>query len=82
MKRFVFYLFGLFCFASQQVYALEWSNIKPEKIGPHTYVIEHGSHDEDPKISHSFHNNPGFVAIGRINALFAEKQPVFPSQSW
>ena len=61
MKRFAFYLFGLFCFAAQQVYALEWSNIKPEKIGPHTYVIEHGPHDEDQKVSHGFHNNPGFV---------------------
>lgn len=61
MKRFAIYLFGLCCFAAQQVYALEWPNIKPKKIGPHTFVIEHGPHDEDKKVSHGFHNNPGFV---------------------
>lgn len=61
MRRYVLYLLGLFYFAAQQVYALEWPTIQPMKVGPHTYVIEHGPHDEDPKVSHGFHNNPGFV---------------------
>jgi glyoxylase-like metal-dependent hydrolase (beta-lactamase superfamily II) len=61
MKRYFLYLFGLACFVAQQVYALEWHNLQPMKIGPHTYVIEHGPHDEDEKVSHGFHNNPGFV---------------------
>ena len=61
MKRYSPYVFGLFCFAAQQAYALEWPNIQPMKIGPHSYVIEHGPHDEDLKVSHGFHNNPGFV---------------------
>lgn len=61
MKHYSIYIFGLFCFAVQQVNALEWPNIHPKKIGPHTYVIEHGPHDEAPKVSHGFHNNPGFV---------------------
>lgn len=61
MKRYSLYLFGALCVAAQQVYALEWPNVQPLQIGPHTYVIEHGPHDEDPSISHGFHNNPGFV---------------------
>ena len=61
MKRSFLYLFALFSFTMQQVYALEWPNVKPQKIGSHTYVIEHGPHDEDHKVSHGFHNNPGFV---------------------
>jgi glyoxylase-like metal-dependent hydrolase (beta-lactamase superfamily II) len=61
MKRYCISLLSLFCFSVQQAYALEWSNVQPMKIGPHTYVIEHGPHDEDPKVSHGFHNNPGFV---------------------
>lgn len=61
MKRYSVLLFGVLCFVTQQVYALAWSNIEPMQIGPHTYVIEHGPHDEDEKISHGFHNNPGFV---------------------
>jgi len=60
MRYFIF-LLGLLCFISQPTYALEWQDIQPKKIGAHTYVIEHGPHDEDPKISHGFHNNPGFV---------------------
>lgn len=61
MNRYFPYLCGLACFVAQQVYALEWPNLQPMKIGPHTYVIEHGPHDEDEKVSHGFHNNPGFV---------------------
>lgn len=61
MKRYSLYVVGLFCFVVQQAFALEWPNIQPMKIGPHTYVIEHGPHDEDSKVSHGFHNNPGFV---------------------
>ncbi len=61
MKRCVIYIFSLFCFTIQPVYAFEWPNIQPKKIGQHTYVIEHGPHDEDPKVSHGFHNNPGFI---------------------
>ena len=45
----------------QQAYALEWPNVQPKKIGSHTYVLEHGPHDEDKSVSHGFHNNPGFV---------------------
>ncbi|MGD8885998.1 MAG: MBL fold metallo-hydrolase [Gammaproteobacteria bacterium] len=55
------YLAALLCFAAPQAYALEWPNLQPMKIGPHTYVIEHGPHDEVPEVSHGFHNNPGFV---------------------
>ena len=61
MKRLSIYILGLFCFVIQQAYALEWPNIQPKKIAPHTYVIEHGPHDEDKSVSHGFHNNPGFV---------------------
>lgn len=46
---------------SQHAYAFEWPNIKPKKLSSHTYVIEHGPHDEDSKTSHGFHNNPGFI---------------------
>ena len=55
------YIFGFLFFSAQQVFALEWPNIHPEKIGQNTYVIEHGPHDESLKVSHGFHNNPGFV---------------------
>lgn len=61
MKHYFIYVISLLCFSVQQVYALEWPNLEPKKIGPHTYVIEHGPHDEAPKVSHGFHNNPGFV---------------------
>lgn len=61
IKRHFLFLFGIFCFAVQQAYALEWPEIRPVKIGPHTYVIEHGPHDDVPKQSRGFHNNPGFV---------------------
>ena len=61
MTRYSIYLFGLICLAVQQASALEWPGIQPMKIGEHTYVIEHGPHDEDEKVSHGFHNNPGFV---------------------
>ena len=48
------------CLAAQQSYAAEWSAIKPMKIGPRTYVIEHGPHDEDQKISRGAQGrNPG-----------------------
>ncbi len=46
---------------TQTVQALEWPTVKAKQIGAHTYVIEHGPHDEDAKVSHGFHNNPGFV---------------------
>ena len=61
MRRCSLYLFSLLCFVTQYAYALEWPDLQPAKIGPHTYVIEHGPHDEDEKTSHGFHNNPGFV---------------------
>ena len=61
MKQTALYLVALFCLALPQAYALTWPNIQPEQIGPNTYVIEHGPHDEDPEVSHGFHNNPGFV---------------------
>ncbi|KPK50366.1 MAG: hypothetical protein AMS22_12275 [Thiotrichales bacterium SG8_50] len=61
MKRYSLLVFGAFFLSVQQAYALEWANIQPMQIGPHTYVIEHGPHDEDAKVSHGFHNNPGFV---------------------
>lgn len=61
MKHFSIYFFALVCFFVQQVQAIEWPGLKPKKIGPNTYVIEHGPHDEDPKVSRGFHNNPGFV---------------------
>ncbi|MCW8901989.1 MAG: MBL fold metallo-hydrolase [Gammaproteobacteria bacterium] len=61
MKHYSIYISIFIYFSVQQVHALEWPNIQPKKIGTHTYVIEHGPHDEDPKVSHGFHNNPGFV---------------------
>jgi glyoxylase-like metal-dependent hydrolase (beta-lactamase superfamily II) len=61
MKTYSILLLAIFCFTTQQASALEWPHLEPKKIGPHTYVIEHGPHDEDPKVSHGFHNNPGFV---------------------
>jgi glyoxylase-like metal-dependent hydrolase (beta-lactamase superfamily II) len=61
MKHTALYLVTLFCLALPQAYALTWPDIQPDQIGPHTYVIEHGPHDEDPEVSHGFHNNPGFV---------------------
>ena len=61
MKRYILYLLAFFGFSLQQARAFEWPNIQPKKIGPHTYVIEHGPHDEEPEASHGFHNNPGFV---------------------
>src|SRR5210317_2518911 len=61
MKHCSIYLFGFLCFVTQQALALEWPNVQPKKIGPHTYVLEHGPHDEDQKVSHGFHNNPGFI---------------------
>ena len=59
--RYYIFLFGILCLITQPAYALEWPATQTKKIGAHTYVIEHGPHDEDPKISHGFHNNPGFV---------------------
>ena len=68
MKRHIIYLIALFGFALPQASALTWPNLQPKQIGPHTYVIEHGPHDEDRAISHGFHNNPGFVvtAVGVV----------------
>ncbi len=59
-RLFVLTLFLLGALA-QQASALEWPHIKPKQIGPNTYVIEHGPHDEDPQVSHGFHNNPGII---------------------
>jgi glyoxylase-like metal-dependent hydrolase (beta-lactamase superfamily II) len=64
MKRTVLSVLSFLCLLAQPVLALEWPHIKTLQIGPNTYVIEHGPHDEDPKISHGFHNNPGFVVTG------------------
>jgi glyoxylase-like metal-dependent hydrolase (beta-lactamase superfamily II) len=61
IKHSSLYLFTFLCFALQQAGAFEWPTVQPKKIGPHTYVIEHGPHDEEPNVSHGFHNNPGFV---------------------
>lgn len=61
MKHYSLYITILLFFSAQQAFALEWPNVQPNKIGPHTYVLEHGPHDEDAKVSHGFHNNPGFV---------------------
>jgi glyoxylase-like metal-dependent hydrolase (beta-lactamase superfamily II) len=61
MKRFLIYLVVLLSVAAQPALALEWPHIQPMQIGPHTWVIEHGPHDEDPQVSHGYHNNPGFV---------------------
>lgn len=61
MKHYSIYISIFLYFSVPQVYALEWPNIQPKKIGTHTYVIEHGPHDEDASVSHGFHNNPGFV---------------------
>jgi len=41
--------------------ALDWSHVKPRQVGPRTWVVEHGPHDESKSVSHGFHNNPGFV---------------------
>lgn len=61
MKHYSVYITILLCLAAKQVFAFEWPDIHPKKIAAHTYVIEHGAHDEDAKVSHGFHNNPGFV---------------------
>lgn len=61
MKHYPVYIIGLLYFISQPLFAFEWPNIQTKKLASHTYVIEHGPHDEDPKVSHGFHNNPGFV---------------------
>ena len=61
MKHYSIYFAGFLYFMVQQSYALEWPHIQAKKIGPNTYVIEHGDHHEDPKVSHGFHNNPGFI---------------------
>jgi len=61
MWRYTVGVIGLLGFVVQQAYALEWPNIQPMKIGPHTYVLEHGPHAEDSMTSHGFHNNPGFI---------------------
>lgn len=54
-------ILGSLLLLSQPVSALEWPHIKTKQIAAHTYVIEHGAHDEPKKVSHGFHNNPGFV---------------------
>ena len=61
MKQTALSLFTLLFIVIPQACALTWPDIQPEQIGPRTYVIEHGPHDEDPEVSHGFHNNPGFV---------------------
>ena len=61
MKQVLLFAWLFLSLLAGPVLALEWPHIKTKKIGPNTYVIEHGPHNEDPKISHGFHNNPGFV---------------------
>lgn len=61
MTRYSPVLVVLFCLMVPQANALEWPHLQPMKIGPHTWVIEHGPHDEAKNTSHGFHNNPGFV---------------------
>ena len=61
IRNYFLSLSALLCLFVQQASALEWPGIQAKRIGPHTYIIEHGPHGEDPKVSHGFHNNPGFV---------------------
>lgn len=61
MKQYSIFIITFLCFSVQQTHALEWPDLQPKKIGTNSYIIEHGPHDEDPKVSHGFHNNPGFV---------------------
>lgn len=61
IQHYPIYLLAFLCLAFDQASALEWPNIETKKIGAHTYVIEHGPHDDELKLSHGFHNNPGFV---------------------
>ena len=61
MKHHAICLLAFLCFAFEQASALEWPDIQTKKIAAHTYVIEHGPHDDELKLSHGFHNNPGFV---------------------
>lgn len=60
MKAYINIFILLFTMSTPAM-AYEWPHIQTKKIGEHTYVIEHGPHDEDHSISHGFHNNPGFV---------------------
>jgi glyoxylase-like metal-dependent hydrolase (beta-lactamase superfamily II) len=59
--RYTVLLFVLVCLAAPSAGAREWPQLQPRQVGTHTWVIEHGPHDEDPAVSHGFHNNPGFV---------------------
>ncbi len=61
MTRFLLFICILLSMCFQSVRALNWSHIETKKIGANSYVIEHGPHNEDPKFSQGFHNNPGFV---------------------
>ncbi|MDH5179821.1 MAG: MBL fold metallo-hydrolase [Gammaproteobacteria bacterium] len=61
MRFYAVFLVLVLSFLCQSAFAFDWPHIKSRQIGPHTWVIEHGPHDEDPKVSHGFHNNPGFV---------------------
>ena len=61
MKSFVMVICGFLVLSIPQAMAMEWPHIKTKQFAPHTYVIEHGPHDEPKDISHGFHNNPGFV---------------------
>ena len=61
MKRFLICMSVLLSINVKLVFALQWPDIQPKKIGVNTYVLEHGPHDEDLKVSHGFHNNPGIV---------------------
>jgi len=61
MKVFAAWVILVFGLAGHPAFAFDWPNVKPKQIGPHTYVIEHGPHDEDKSISYGFHNNPGVV---------------------
>lgn len=61
MQRSAIILFALCCLPLRSALAFEWPNIQPKQIGAHSYVIEHGPHDEPDTVSYGFHNNPGFI---------------------
>jgi len=51
----------LLCINGLASAALDWSHVNPRQLGPRTWVVEHGPHEEPKSDSHGFHNNPGFV---------------------
>ena len=61
MKRLFILIFLFGIFFSQSSYAYDWPHIQPKLIGPNTYILEHGAHDEPAEVSRGYHNNPSFV---------------------